>query len=66
MYKLVAIDVDGILVNDDKKLTQKTIYSIKKASQKNIKIVISSAISFYRLKDYLGQFQIMMMVLQML
>ncbi len=47
MYKLVAIDVDGTLVNDDKKLTQRTIDSIKKASQKDIKIVISSARSFY-------------------
>ncbi len=58
MYKLVAIYVDGTLVNDDKKLTQKTIDSIKKASQKNIKIVISSARSFYRLKDYLGQLEL--------
>lgn len=55
MYKLVAIDVDGTLVNDDKKLTQRTIESIKKAVQKDTRIVISSARSFYRLKDYLEQ-----------
>lgn len=58
MYKLVAIDVDGTLVNDDKKLTQRTIDSIKKASQKDIKIVISSARSFYWLKNYLEQLEL--------
>ncbi len=58
MYKCVAIDVDGTLVNDDKKLTQRTIDSIKMAIQKDIKIVVSSARSFYRLKDYLEQLQL--------
>ena len=38
MYKLVAIDVDGTLVNDDKKLTQKTIDSIKKQVKKILKL----------------------------
>ena len=55
MYKLVAIDVDGTLVNDDKRLTKRTIDSIKKAIQIDTKIVISSARSFYRLKNYLEQ-----------
>lgn len=59
MYKLVAIDVDGTLVNDDKKLTQKTINSIKNAIQRDIKIVISSARSFNRLKNYLEQLDLM-------
>ena len=59
MYKLVAIDVDGTLVNDDKKLTQGTIDSIKNAVQRDIKIVISSARSFYRLKNYLEQLDLM-------
>lgn len=55
MYKLIAIDVDVTLVNDDKKITQKTIENIKKAIKNNTKIVISSARSFYRLKDYLEE-----------
>lgn len=59
MYKLVAIDVDGTLVNDDKKLTNRTIEAIKKASKENVKIVISSARSFYRLKDYLEKLDLL-------
>lgn len=55
MYKLVAIDVDGTLVNDEKILTQRTIETIKRATKNNIKIVVSSARSFYRLKGYLEQ-----------
>ena len=46
MYKLIAIDVDGTLVTDEKKLTQKTIEVIKEALKKDIKIVISTGRSF--------------------
>ena len=50
MYKLVAIDLDGTLVTDDKELTPRTIKVIKEASRKNVKIMISSGRSFYRRK----------------
>lgn len=53
MYKLVAIDLDGTLVIDDKKLTNRTIETIKKASEKGVKIMISSARAFYRLEKYI-------------
>lgn len=53
MYKLVAIDLDGTLVTDDKKLTNRTIETIKKASEKGVKIMISSARAFYRLEKYI-------------
>lgn len=59
MYKLVAIDVDGTLVNDNKQLTDRTVKAIKKASKENVKIVISSARSFYRLKDYLEKLDLL-------
>lgn len=52
MYKLVAIDCDGTLLTDKKQLTERTINSIKMASQK-VKIVISTARSFYRVEEYL-------------
>lgn len=55
MYRLVAIDVDGTLVNDEKNLTQRTIETIKKAVENNTRVVVSSARSFYRLKGYLEQ-----------
>ena len=53
MYKLIAIDVDGTLVTDEKKLTQKTIEVIKEALKKDIKIVISTGRSFYRLEKFI-------------
>ena len=53
MYKLVAIDLDGTLVTDDKKLTNRTIETIKKAAEKGVKIMISSARAFYRLEKYI-------------
>lgn len=31
MYKLIATDLDGILVTDEKNLTDKTIINVKKA-----------------------------------
>lgn len=58
MYKLVAIDLDGTLVTDDKKLTSRTIISLKKALNKNVKIMITSARSFYRLERYIDELDI--------
>lgn len=53
MYKLVAIDLDGTLVTDDKKLTQRTVEAIKEASRKGVKIMISSGRAFYRLEKFI-------------
>lgn len=55
MYKLVAIDIDGTLVNDNKELTQKTIRAIKEAKENNVKIVLSSARAFVKIRDYLKE-----------
>ena len=55
MYKLVAIDLDGTLVTDDKELTPRTIKVIKEASRKNVKIMISSGRSFYRLEKFIDK-----------
>lgn len=38
MYKLVAIDIDGTLVNDNKQLTQKTISAIKRQKKTMLKL----------------------------
>ena len=53
MYKLVAIDFDGTLATDEKELTKKTIEVIKEASEKGVKIMISSGRSFYRLERFI-------------
>lgn len=55
MYKLIATDLDGTLVTDDKNLTDRTIENIKKALKKNVKIMISSARAFYRLERYIDE-----------
>ena len=55
MYKLIATDLDGTLVTDDKNLTDRTIENVKKALNKNVKIIISSARAFYRLERYIEE-----------
>lgn len=35
MYKLIATDLDGTLVTDDKNLTDRTVENVKKALKKN-------------------------------
>ncbi len=58
MYKLIATDLDGTLVTDNKKLTKRTIEDIKKAIEINVKIVISSARAFYRLEKYIDELEL--------
>lgn len=41
-YRLVALDVDGTLIDNNNKITQKTKDAIQKASQKGIVITIST------------------------
>ena len=53
MYKLIAIDLDGTLVTDEKELTLRTIEVIKKASEKGVRIMLSSGRSFYRLEKFI-------------
>ncbi|WPC21441.1 sugar-phosphatase [Pediococcus inopinatus] len=40
MIKIIAIDLDGTLLTDDKHITAKTVAVIKKASQAGIKVVL--------------------------
>ena len=41
-YRLVALDVDGTLIDNNNKITQKTKDAIQKASQKGVIITIST------------------------
>ncbi|EJO5348015.1 HAD family phosphatase [Clostridium botulinum] len=41
-YQLIALDMDGTLLNDEKKITKKNLSYIKKAKEKGIKVVIAS------------------------
>lgn len=58
MYKLIAIDCDGTLLTDNKELTEMTIETIKKASNK-VKIVITTARAFYRVEEYLKKMDLL-------
>ncbi|GAA0746006.1 Cof-type HAD-IIB family hydrolase [Clostridium oceanicum] len=42
MYKLIAIDMDGTLLNDDKIITDKNLRMIENAKNKGVKVVICS------------------------
>ncbi|EKN66670.1 hypothetical protein BABA_14472 [Neobacillus bataviensis LMG 21833] len=42
MYKLVAIDVDGTLFNDQKEITKEVNEAIQAAKEKGVKIVVST------------------------
>lgn len=41
MFKLLAIDLDGTLLNTDKKISEKNKISIQKAIEKGVKVVKS-------------------------
>ena len=53
MYKLLAIDMDGTLLNDKKKISKENILAIKKAKQMGIKIVIASGRTIEGIEKYL-------------
>ena len=42
MYKLIAIDIDGTLLNSNGELTERTKEIIKKVTNKNVKVVLTS------------------------
>lgn len=41
-YKIIAVDMDGTLLNDNKQITNNNLYMISKAVDKGVKFVISS------------------------
>ncbi len=54
-YKLIALDVDGTLLNSKKELTSNTIQAIQSAIQKGKEVVISSGRCLPELKDILDK-----------
>jgi Cof subfamily protein (haloacid dehalogenase superfamily) len=53
MYKLIAIDMDGTLLKEDKTLSKETCRVIKKAHSKGIKIVLSTGRPLRGIEQYL-------------
>ena len=42
MYKLIAIDLDGTLLNSKGEITDNTKIAIQKATEKGIEVIIAS------------------------
>ena len=55
MYKIIALDMDGTLLNDNKIVTEKTKNALKKAEEKGVKIVLASGRPVDGLKRYLKE-----------
>ena len=53
--KLVAIDIDGTLINDQREITPQTVAAIKKASAQGVKIVLCTGRPMTGVKAYLDQ-----------
>lgn len=53
--KMVAIDIDGTLINDQREITPRTVAVIKKASAKGVKIVLCTGRPMTGVRAYLDQ-----------
>ena len=53
--KMIAIDIDGTLINDQREITPKTVAAIKKASQQGVKIVLCTGRPMTGVTAYLKQ-----------
>ena len=54
-YKIIFIDIDGTLVDDEKQLSKRTIDTIKKLKEKGIKIVLTSGRPYGSIEQYSKQ-----------
>lgn len=59
MYKLLAIDMDGTLLNENKKISKENILAIKKAKQLGVKIVIASGRTIQGIEKYLEKLDLL-------
>ncbi|MBE6050401.1 MAG: sugar-phosphatase [Clostridium sp.] len=55
MYKIIALDMDGTLLNDEKIITEKTKNALMKAREKGVKVVLASGRPVDGLKKYLKE-----------
>jgi HAD superfamily hydrolase (TIGR01484 family) len=58
MYKLIAIDMDGTLLKEDKTVSNKTKEALKAASNLGVKIVLTSGRPIQGIKHYLNELQL--------
>lgn len=55
MYKLIAIDMDGTLLKEDKTISQKTKEALRMANSLGVKIVLTSGRPIQGIKNYLNE-----------
>jgi Cof subfamily protein (haloacid dehalogenase superfamily) len=55
MYKLIAIDMDGTLLNDEREISLENYEAIQKARQNGVKIVLASGRPLVGFKRYLEE-----------
>ena len=59
MYKLIALDMDGTLLREDKTISQNTKEAIKKAKEKGVKIVLASGRPIEGIERYLEELELL-------
>ena len=59
MYKLLVLDMDGTLLNDNQKISKENIVAIKKAKQLGVKIVIASGRTIQGIENYLKELDLL-------
>ena len=55
MYKLIALDMDGTLLNDEKKISSANYEAIQKARENGVKVVLASGRPLVGFKKYLEE-----------
>lgn len=55
MYKLIALDMDGTLLKDDKTISKENCHAIKKAKEKGVKVVLATGRPKKGIEKYLKQ-----------
>ncbi len=56
-YKLVAIDMDGTMLDSNQEVSKKNVEVVKKAIEQGVEVVISTGRSSVALKKYVEQFE---------
>ena len=59
MYKIIALDMDGTLLDDNKKITEENKKSLMRAKEKGVKVVLASGRPKDGLITYLNELELM-------
>ncbi len=57
-YKLVALDMDGTLLNSSKVITERSISAIKKAGERGVKVCLSTGRPLCGVKEHLARLEL--------